>query len=149
VEIKPTLELLEDDRQKIARFVRETGKNVLLFVGDPGTTAGVRFIRRVGARKLDAEDVAIIELADGQVGLISDRALGELRSNEDRALIRQRMQTDLLVRAYRAAREARFDGGGRLKRCARCGQKFRPKRNYYTLCYSCYNRKKRSTAAVG
>lgn len=142
VDIESSAQLIDDERQKVTSFVRQTGKSILLIAGDPGNKADVLYLRRLEDDTLDAADVAFMELADGQAGLVAEREKAKLERSEDRALIEQRMQTDLLREAYRAARVTRFDR--KLKRCKGCGREFQPEHNRYNLCYTCQNRRNAS-----
>ncbi|HSG16516.1 MAG TPA: hypothetical protein VLE70_09360 [Anaerolineae bacterium] len=109
VAVQPDAQLAEDDRQRVLSFVTQTGKNILLIAGDPGLEAEVLFIRRAEQMGLDAAEVSFIELADGRAGLVDEREKARLDRDEDRALVDSSKQTALLRKAYRAARENRFD----------------------------------------
>ncbi len=138
VDIEPASELTDDERQKVVSFVRQTGKSILLIAGDPGNKADVLYLQRLEDDTLDAADVAFMELADGQAGLVAERERAKLERSEDQALIERRMQTDLLRESYRAAREIRFDR--RMKHCRECGREFQSENWHNTLCYPCANR---------
>ena len=138
VTVKPAAELITEERRKVAAFVQETGKNILLIASHPGPDADVLFIRHGEEMGLDAAEVSFMELADGRAGLVDEREKARLERNEDRVLVDGRKQTTLLREAYRAARETRFDG--RMKRCRDCGRDFQPKSWHDSQCYRCRNR---------
>lgn len=146
-EVKPSLILDEEDRQKLARFVQQTDSVALILSGDPEPGAKVKLIaHKANGGEWRASLVAWAELSDGEAGLL-DLALLETIDQADKRLAVERLtESPRLMAAYAAARDARFEYGEtpvaqpfRYEvRCATCGTLFVPSLPYHRLCYSCY-----------
>lgn len=146
VEIKPKPELPDSERQKMAEFVKQTGKSLLLIAGDPGGEATLRFITAKDKR-LQAPYVKWVEMSGQRLGLLRLESLDEITDSEARNALAQLTQTQLLTSAYLNARQERFertngnylvDEKGSSRTCEACGMKFLADQPYYRLCPSCY-----------
>ena len=113
VEIKPTTELSDSERKKIAEFVKQTGNKILLIAGEPDVEANIRLISCDSNKKLLAQEVKWIELSDHSLGLIPLTTLNQETGNETRMALSHLTKTDRLVAAFAAAKQARFNGRAR------------------------------------
>lgn len=156
VEIKPTTELSDPERKKIAEFVKQSGYKLLLVAGEPDPEAIIRVISYdAGERKLTALEVKWIELHDQSVGLISLAKLNSEVGSETQMALNRLTQSQQLISGFSAAKQARFDGTdnfqvdngkGVRKICEACGADFLATQPYHWLCYSCYRRNRDADA---
>jgi len=152
VEVKPSAQLSEEDRHKIAEFVKQTGYHLILLSGEPGLDAGVRFIAYDKEnRKWWAPMVQWVEMSGQQLGLMRQDSLDDIPGDETRGALARLKETRMLISAYNAARQARFDrvngqqtaSEARVTRqCEGCGMTFVPDQPYFRLCGDCYRRQR-------
>lgn len=136
VEIKPSLQLEEDDRQKIAQFVQNSSYQVILIGGEPAADTELRLIYFDQAqKKLAAPFVRWTELEDGQIGLVSLDYLKNLAGAEMQSAINNLTGSPKLNEAYRQARQARFEYQ---QQCRSCGKSFTTLQSNYQYCENCY-----------
>jgi hypothetical protein len=102
VEIKPAGALKDEEREKVAAFVKQTDNQVILIAGDPGPDASIRFIHYSQNGNWFTPRVQFVELENGALGL-AKREKGAAPAANGR--------TPALLAAYKAARQARFEHG--------------------------------------
>lgn len=134
IEIKPTLEVADEERDKVAAFARGTGYQILLIGGDPGPDVDMRLV--YGDDELRALRVKFIEFGDGRLGAVHVPRLQAEHDPDTATRILSLAETDRLQRAYALARSERFQGIQRT--CTSCGKPFFAERDYYHLCPRCY-----------
>lgn len=145
IEVKPTLELNDTERQKIAQFIRQTTNKLILTAGDPHPETTIRLITSGPNNKLLSEEVKWIQFNDGQLGLLPLTKLDTITDPDTRNAINQLSEAPTLIAAYRAARQARFENNETplpppvtKKQCQSCGKTFIPIQPHYYLCNDCY-----------
>jgi len=136
VEIKPTPELDDRERQKLAQFAKETGYNLLLIAGDPGPEAILRLISFNESDKWLAPHVNWTYAASAGLGLVYAADMKRQEEGVVRQALQQLTETPVLNAAVHKARRERFEASS--KRCKGCGKRFEPVQRYHALCYSCY-----------
>jgi hypothetical protein len=153
MEIKPTRDLNENERQKIAQFVKQSENKVILVAGDPHPETVVRLISFGSNNKWSSEEIKWLEFNDGQPGILPLNKLNRISDPDTRNAITKLSEAPALIAAYRAAREARFERGTTpasppvtKKQCQSCGKTFIPIQPHYYLCQDCY-RQSRVTPA--
>jgi hypothetical protein len=152
IEVKPKVELAEQDRHKIAEFVKQTGYHLILLSGEPGLDASVRFIAYDKDNlKWWAPMVQWVEMSGQQLGLMRQDSLDDVPGDESRGALARLKETRMLISAYNAARQARFDrGNGQqtapdtrvTRQCEGCGTTFVPDQPYFRFCGDCYRRQR-------
>lgn len=148
VEIKPSAQLDESDRQKIAQFVKQTGYSLLLIAGEPGEEARLRFITYDNQKTVySASDVKWIELGNQELGLLNIEGFGQEVGNDTRTALNRLSNTQPILAAFSAAKQARFEHTdssssftktGSTRTCESCGTTFFAEQSYHRLCYPCY-----------
>lgn len=149
LEVKPPIKLSDADNEKINAFLSHTDNQLILVSGDPGPESPVRLVAEQPAGQRTALTVQWIDL-DGEAALL-DNTILENASEIDRARLKALSVTPRLIAAYATARKARFEHGEKplpppevpkagTVTCNSCGRTFRPKKDYYYLCYGCYNK---------
>ena len=147
VEVKPSLTLEPQDKQKIALFTQQTDNVVLILTGDPEPGAELRLIaHKAKGGEWYTPYATWVELSDGELGLLDRSSLESIDDPEIRAAVERLERTPKLMAAYAAARDARFEHGETpgdqpFKHeisCASCGKQFTPFQPHYRLCYDCY-----------
>lgn len=164
VEIKPDLSLEEDERQKIAQFVKQTDYHILLIAGHPDINVSLRFIDHHPETGWFVTDVRWIELPGGEIGLVP---IEFLNNNE----LLSQTNAPRLRHALDKARQARFEFGQtpeshaqkeespseelpekrwsefETKKCRACGKEFKPYRSHFIYCPSCYHKQRKADLA--
>lgn len=130
VEIKPSLEISDVEREKIATFLKETDDYILLIGGDPSLKTQMRLLRKDGA-VWEVPFVGWTQYSDDSFGLVE--------VDEDGVSNRPKPTGDL-ERAFRAAKKARFEESADLRMCRECRELFRPKRAHFHTCSSCFQK---------
>lgn len=175
VEIKSTPEITENERQKIAEFVKQTDHHILLIAGQPDINVTLKFIDHHPDTGWFVIDVRWLETPDGQIGLVP------IENLNDKNLLAQ-TNTPRLRYALDKARQSRFEFGqtptppskeapreepepkpqpptpkpqmsarkskSRTKPCRACGKEFKPYRPHFIYCASCYHQQKKATPTV-
>lgn len=164
VEIKPDPNITDNERKKMAEFVKQTDHHILLIAGQPDINTTLRFIDHHPETGWFVTDVRWLELPDGQIGLVPIENL-----NNSELLIQT--NTPRLRAALDKARQARFEFGqtptppskdtvqskekaqsfaanSNTKICQSCGQEFKPYRQHFIYCSSCYHKQKKQPATA-
>lgn len=164
VEIKPHPELSDEERKKMAEFVKQTDHHILLIAGQPDVNATLRFIDHHPETGWFTTDVRWLEMPDGQIGLVP---VEKLNNSE---LLGQ-ILTPRLRQALDKARQSRFEFGqtptpplkeeaspkeagsqetsvdsapkSNTKICKSCGKEFKPYRQHFIYCTSCYHKQQK------
>lgn len=142
IEVKHSPDLTDDEREKIAKFVKQTDHQILLIAGQPDLNVTLRFIDHHPTEGWFVKDVRWIELDNKEIGLVPIEKLNDSQ-------ISAQTETYRLREAYKMAKQARFEHGEneanlrtRVK-CQTCGKMFFTKHTHYYLCSQCYyNRQK-------
>ena len=139
VEIKPTPKIANDERQKIAAFVKQTDNHILRIGGQPDFNAPLMFIDHHPEAGWFNINVRWLELPDGRIGLVPTDQL-----NNDQ-LVKQ-TNTPRLRQAIKKARQADFGHNSNIhtphsrqnQKCVLCGTPFSPLQGNHRFCRSCY-----------
>lgn len=146
-EVKPSLTLEPQDKQKIALFVQQTDNVILILSGDPEPGAELRLIaHKAKGGEWFTPYVTWVELSSGELGLLERESLQSIDNPEMQAAIERLERTPRLMAAYAAARDARFEHGETPRvphfrheiSCTSCGKQFIPSQPHHRLCYDCY-----------
>jgi hypothetical protein len=148
VEVKPNTEISFYDQNKIKLFVKQSQKNLILLVGDPGLDTIIRFYTRDPDGKVIYIDAKWIILPGNKLGLINLESYQEVKYPKTKEAIDQRIKSKILLNAYKKAKQKRFEEESRkvnpnntIKICADCGKEFIPKADHHKYCMDCYRQR--------
>lgn len=136
VEIKPTPELSDAERQKLAQFARHTGYHLLLIAGDPGPDATLRLISFNESERWAAPHVHWTYSAGAGLGIVFADDIKRYRDGATHQKLQQLTKTQVLSAAVHKARRERFEV--EFKHCKSCGKRFEPLQSHHAYCYDCY-----------